>query len=72
MVRFLSENLKIPLSASIAFDQSNAERAKVAGQLRPSPYNDRKSKSKRKNPSILALLVFIDELMLAHHELASP
>ena len=35
-------------------------------------YNDRKSKSKRKIPSILALFVFIDELMLAHHELALP
>ena len=33
-----------------------AERARVKGE----------------NPSILALFVFIDELMLAHHELASP
>ena len=32
------------------------------------PYTNRKSKSKRKNPSILALFVFIDELMLRHHE----
>ena len=40
-----------------------------------SEYIDRKknkSKSKRKNPSILALFVFTDELMLPHHELASP
>ena len=35
-------------------------------------YNDRKSKSKRRNPSILALFISINELMRAHHELASP
>ena len=40
--------------------------------LSPNPYNGRKSKSKRKNPSILALFVFINELMLTHRELASP
>ena len=38
---FLTENLKITLSASIAFDQSNAK------ELSQNPYTNRKSKYAR-------------------------
>jgi len=64
---FLTENLKIPTSASIAFDRSNAL------GLSPNPYYKQKEQEKKEtNPSILALFVFMDDMMLSHHELASP
>ena len=66
-VMFLAESLNIQCSASIAFDESNTLWAK------PKPlYNKKRARIKGKNPSILALFVFINELMLTHHELASP
>ena len=66
-VMFLTENLKHLLSASIAFDRSNAL------GLSPNPYTDKKSKSKRISFLLFLLcLFFMNELMLTHHELALP
>ena len=40
---------------------------------KPKPlYNRKRARVQGENPYILALFVFIDELMLTHHELASP
>ncbi len=79
---FLAENLNIQRSASIAFDWSNTLWDKPKPIYAPTkssyfasenPYTDRKSKSKR--ISFLLFLLcsfFMNELMLTHHELASP
>ena len=64
---FLAENLKALLSASIAFDRSNAL------GLSPNPYyKQKRARVKGYTPSILALFFFMNELMHTHHELASP
>ena len=65
-VMFFAENFDFDKSASIATGQTHYG-------LNPNPYTSRKSKSKRIHFLLsLLCLFFMNELMLTHHELASP